>query len=54
MARNLTAEVRLLRGDADGARALAESARDAHRAAGHRAGEEWSLRVLGAAVSTAR
>ncbi|MEU6245981.1 BTAD domain-containing putative transcriptional regulator [Glycomyces sp. NPDC047010] len=53
MARNLTAEVKLLRGDAEGARVLAGSALTAHRAAGHRVGEEWSLRVLGAAVSAA-
>lgn len=53
-ARDLTAEILLGRGETRAARDLAARALDAHRAAGHRAGEERSLRLLGAAVSAAR
>jgi tetratricopeptide (TPR) repeat protein len=50
MAFNLLAEVRLRRGEAGDAREFAEQALDNHRSTGHRAGESWSLWLLGAAA----
>jgi tetratricopeptide (TPR) repeat protein len=50
MARNLFAEVRLHRGEAGEARGLAERALEDHRSSGHRAGQAWSLWVMGAAA----